>query len=731
MPARTRTQRGKLRWRVMPALIAVAGLGLVPAPSASAAAAGGRPAIAYVLNQGGYVTPVNTKTNVDWKPIQVGPDPRAEAATPNGKTLYVTVTGGVVPVSTATRKAGPLIPVAGIPGSITMAPDGKVAYAVSLTSDTVTRINTATDTAGKPIQLGSSPYAVAFTPDSKTAYVADGLSVVPITTATGISGAPIPVTAAQAIAMTPDGKTVYVTGGYYGTVTPISTAADTAGAPIRVGRDPRDIAITPDGKTAYVTSDAPGVVTPISTAANTAGKPVRAGGNHPDAIVFTPDSRTAYVIGGGSGAGTVTPITTATNTAGAPIGTGGDTVAEAITPDGKTVYVVANADNSNPADSQVTPVSTTSNTAGKPIPDPGNPEAIVIAPAQATARTATVTTVYVATYLSHSVTPVNAATGTAGTPIGITGQPLALAATNDGKTLWVASIDNQPAPAQYYLTPIDTVTGRPGTPIHNAGAPMAMSPDGKTLWAAGDGGLLGISTATDAIRAKIPLNGGAHMIVISPDGRRAYVAGVPPYSRKGSVTGINLLTGRIVRTICVPDVTALALTPNGKTVYAAGYDGGGITPISTATITAGPRIYPAGLTFPAMQVSPDGKTLWALAANGFLDRISVATDTPLPAIRIRGYLNTLTVTPKTVYVGQGYAWGRVVPVNAVTGIRGPDIPGARNITAAALSPDGKTLWALGADSQTALPINTVTNQPGWPVAVGEDTEFVVVVRHQT
>lgn len=69
-------------------LIAAAGLGLVPAPSASAAATGGRPAIAYVLNQAGYVTPINIKTDVAWKPIQVGSDARAEATTPNGRTLY-------------------------------------------------------------------------------------------------------------------------------------------------------------------------------------------------------------------------------------------------------------------------------------------------------------------------------------------------------------------------------------------------------------------------------------------------------------------------------------------------------------------------------------------------------------------------------------------------------------------------------------------------------------------
>ena len=41
------------------------------------------------------------------------------------------------------------------------------------------------------------------------------------------------------------------------------------------------------------------------------------------------------------------------------------------------------------------------------------------------------------------------------------------------------------------------------------------------------------------------------------------------------------------------------------------------------------------------------------------------------------------------------------------------------------------LWALGADSGTALPVTVATNVPGRPVPVGEDPEYVVVVRHQT
>ena len=65
-------------------------------------------------------------------------------------------------------------------------------------------------------------------------------------------------------------------------------------------------------------------MTPIATATNTAGPPITTGDN-PDAIAITPDGKTAYVVNADSG--TVTPITTATNTAGPPIPVGSDPAA--------------------------------------------------------------------------------------------------------------------------------------------------------------------------------------------------------------------------------------------------------------------------------------------------------------------------------------------------------------------------------------------------------------------
>jgi hyaluronoglucosaminidase len=76
--------------------------------------------------------------------------------------------------------------------------------------------------------------------------------------------------------LTPDGKTAYVTDGGAGTVTPIHTATNTAGPPIKVSagdRFPLDLVITADGKTVYVALANSKLVVPIDTATNKPGTP--------------------------------------------------------------------------------------------------------------------------------------------------------------------------------------------------------------------------------------------------------------------------------------------------------------------------------------------------------------------------------------------------------------------------------------------------------------------------
>ena len=89
----------------------------------------------------------------------------------------------------------------------------------------------------------------------------------------------------------------------------------------------------------------------------------------------------------------------------------------AITPDGKTAYVVG--------DGAVTPVDVSARTKGTDIP---------VAGAQAVAITPDGKTAYVAT--ATGVTPIDVASNTAGAEIAGLADARALAVTPDGKTLW-------------------------------------------------------------------------------------------------------------------------------------------------------------------------------------------------------------------------------------------------------------------------------------------------------
>jgi DNA-binding beta-propeller fold protein YncE len=106
----------------------------------------------------------------------------------------------------------------------------------------VVPIRTATNKAGKPIKVGIGPAQIAFTPDSKKAYVTNdgigerlGNTVTPISTATGKAGKPIKVGQfPEAIAITPNSKTAYVSNNISGTVTPINTPNNKALKAIKV-----------------------------------------------------------------------------------------------------------------------------------------------------------------------------------------------------------------------------------------------------------------------------------------------------------------------------------------------------------------------------------------------------------------------------------------------------------------------------------------------------------------
>jgi DNA-binding beta-propeller fold protein YncE len=256
---------------------------------------------AYVMGlMGDEIYPISTATNTMEQPIKAGQGPGGPyqmAITPNGKTLYDVSFNAkgrgpsyVIPISTATNTAGKPIEIQNTDTiGVLMNPDGRTAYVLgqSMTGTDIIPIATATNTPGKPVSTDQSDGAVAIAPDGRAFYLVNygPNGVIPFSTATNTAGKLIKVDGmASAIAVTPDGYTAYAASepkqkpavtctGQTGVVTPISTATNRPGRPVRVACDPYAVVVTPDGKTVWVGSR--DWVTPISTATNKAGTPIR------------------------------------------------------------------------------------------------------------------------------------------------------------------------------------------------------------------------------------------------------------------------------------------------------------------------------------------------------------------------------------------------------------------------------------------------------------------------
>jgi DNA-binding beta-propeller fold protein YncE len=275
--------------------------------------------------------------------------------------------GTVVVIDAATNKIVTSIPLpAGVNPDqnadslfIAIMPNNKYAYVMDKDTQAIYVIDIASNAvltgAGYPITtgVGIKPKNGVFTPDSKYLYVAsdgDEFTVIDTATNTAIPGSPFtfmppnPSMQAGFLAMSPDGSTVYFANSNGNVIIPVSTATNMSGTPIAVG-DPlttqlNGIAITADGNTMYAVDGVNGVVYPITNlkTAPTAGAGISAGAS-PVGIVLTPRDTAAYITN--ISVNTVSVVNTLTNTPVLPpIPVGNTPFALAITSNGNFIYVI-------------------------------------------------------------------------------------------------------------------------------------------------------------------------------------------------------------------------------------------------------------------------------------------------------------------------------------------------------------------------------------------------------
>jgi DNA-binding beta-propeller fold protein YncE len=390
-------------------------------------------------------------------------------------------------------------------------------------------------TAAAGHQVGKAgPAVVAMPPGAaRTAYVAIGTdTVVPVSLATNTAGTPIKVPTGIitglvtfAAAAAPNGRVVYEAGANShgeGTVTPIDTATDTAGPTTTLpNASPTNIAVAPNGTTVYVAAEED--IFPINATTNTARRVIRIRGRS-WSMAFTPDGKTLYVVNPGYGGGrypydVVTPIRTTTNTRLAPIKLPHYDASYpsviAITPNGRTAYVVEGVQEGKPDANSVIPIRLRTSTALAPIPiaASGLADGLVIAP---NGRIAYVLS-------SRAVTPIDTATNRAEPPIALpaaAGYAYYIAMTPNGKTIYVLTPRG--------VIPIKTASRRVlpmiKVPKLENFTELAITPDGRTIYVGAaitrpvkfdghkypktvGGGVVPISTATNTAGGFINLGG--------------------------------------------------------------------------------------------------------------------------------------------------------------------------------------------------------------------------------
>ena len=269
---------------------------------------------------------------------------------------------------------------------------------------------------------------------------------------------------------------------------------------------------------------------------------------------------------------------------------------------------------------------------------------------------------YVANAGSASVTPFSTADDAAGSAIGVGSDPDAVAVSPDGSTVWVANEDRarsprsrrpptRPAPRSTSgrirrPSPSPRTVRRSGWPTaartrsprssraptrpaprSRSGPIRTPSPSPRTVrrstWRTEDRTRSPRSpTAADAAGTPIDVGSDPYALAVSPDGSTVWVANggsdtVQPIPTDTDVAGTPITVGS--------DPDAVAVSPDGSTVYVADFLSNAVTPISTSDrhrrhpIGAGSE--PAGIA-----VSPDGSTV-------YVADFGVAEVTPISTVR--------------------------------------------------------------------------------------------------
>lgn len=360
---------------------------------------------------------------------------------------------------------------------------------------------------------------------------------------------------------------VYVLDQGNGTVVPALASTSKILPAIHVGVLPStspaapagSIAVAPGGGRVYVVNPGLSTITAISTRTNKAIATISLGiGNLPLSLAITPDGKTGYVLEDENpeqaNIGVVVPLNIATSTLGSPIPVGTNPIAMVFSRDSRFGYVLDSGEGRGPG--VLVKIDLATNLVTGHVQTGIRPDAMAITP---DGNTIFVVNSQNAVNAIGNVLPVRTSTVTAGKPVRAGWVPSAIEITPDGRTAYVLDALGAGAHAstQGAVTPITISTRKARRPIRVGISPIALAITPKTSWVyvlnMTDGAVNGRGTVTpirissDTAAASVKVGRSPDAIAAAPGGRTVYVANAV----SGTVTEINTLTRKVEGTIRV------------------------------------------------------------------------------------------------------------------------------------------------------------------------------------
>jgi YVTN family beta-propeller protein len=276
----------------------------------------------YVTNEvSGDLSVIDSGTHRVMATVPLGKRPRGIHPSPEGKTLYVALSGSPI--------AGP-----GVDES-TLPPPDKSADGVGV-------FDVAQNKLVRIIPGGSDPENFDVSKDGKELFIANEdtstMSIVDIDSgkvikSIKVGGEP------EGVKVSPDGKKVFITSEEDGTIAVLDLPAGRIVSTFKVGHRPRSIVFMPDGSRAYVNAENDGTVVVVDAKrykmmkAISVGKP---GLIKPMAVLLSADATRLYVSTGRGQQ--VFTINTDNDSVAGSVTVGKRPWGIAVSPDGKTLY---------------------------------------------------------------------------------------------------------------------------------------------------------------------------------------------------------------------------------------------------------------------------------------------------------------------------------------------------------------------------------------------------------